>query len=145
MEAEGPAPRALTEVMDRLREQSKESLQELRLDVAGPLNARALLAAWSALANAFEAASLTIDHDLQTQVHGGEWLSLSYHGPALVFARLHQWLRPILEGSPEHAHVVVRVHARPSSPWPLYDERLMQLARDLDETYGCRPVGVRAR
>lgn len=145
VEAEGPAPRAFTEVMDRLRERGKEAVQELRIDVAGANNARALLGAWSSVANTFESASMAVDLELQTQVRSGEPLALSYHGPALLFARLHGWLRPVLESSTQDAHAVIRVHARLASPWPLHNERLMRLAQDLDETYGCRPVGVRAR
>lgn len=144
-EAEGPAPRAFTEAMDKLRERGRDAVEELRIDVVGLGNIRALLAAWSAVANAFEGASVAIDHDLEAQAGGREPLSLQFRGPALLFARLHGWLRPVLEGATQEAHSVVRVHARFGPPWPLSDGRLTQLARDLDETYGCRPVGVRAR
>ena len=143
-EAEGPAPKALQEVHDRLAETGGEQLTEVELAVVGGENTRRLLDAWSAVANAFADATVTVEHEMAVH-QGDEDLSLTFQGSARHFARLHSWLRAALVEPTADDHAVTKMLAAFKDPLPASDPRFLKLAKGLDETYGCGPIGVKAR
>ncbi|WP_324670269.1 ATP-binding protein [Geochorda subterranea] len=145
VEAEGPAPQAFTAVADRLRERGRVALSELRLDVVGAPGVRRLADGWSAVDNALAGADVMVMHELEASDSQGQRISLRFEGPGRLFARLHGWLRATLDGLSSDPHVLTRIHARFPGPVALSDPRLARLARDLEETYRCGPVGVRGR
>ena len=140
LEADGPAPKALAMVRDRLSERGADSIVALHLSVADVEAARALLEGWSAVSNALEGADSRVQCEV---VLAGGRTELRFSGPERTFAGLMRGVRAMLQDAKGESMVTLTVQATFREPLPWHDERLDRLARDLDETYRCRPVGVK--
>ena len=69
---------------------------------------------------------------------------LRFSGPERAFAGLIRGVRTMLQEAKGESVVALTVQATFPEPLPWRDERLDRLARDLDDTYRCAPVGVKA-
>lgn len=144
-EADGPARKAFAALADRMTEGGADSLREIELAVSGVESTKRILDAWSALTTALAQAALVVEHELVVRGGSAEGLSLTFRGPARLFFRLRDGIRAGLEGAEPDDFVVTRLRARFSEPVAVSDPRFAALAKDLEETYRCGPVGLKAR
>lgn len=140
---EGPAPKAWTDVQDRLADAGADQIHHWTLVVVGPESTRQLLDGWSAVTNALVGASVQVTCEVAL-ARRGEGLNLNFTGPLRHFARLHGLLRGLLlEANPDD-HILTEIEAHFDPPRSIHDPHLDALARDLDETYRVGKVEVKA-
>lgn len=140
VEADGPAPKALAAVRDQLADRGVDGIVALHLSVADPETALRLLEGWSAVTNALDGAGLQVVCELAT----GDGVELHFRGPERAFAALIRGVRTLLQEAKGEPMAALAMQATFPEPRPWNDDRFDQLARDLEETYRCRSVGVRA-
>lgn len=146
VEADGPAPKALTTVRDRLRDAgvSGSELEELHLTVGGAEGTLRLLEAWNAVTNALLGATIAVEHTLEVPGAEAQELRVCFRGPEREFADfVRSWLRNVLQRVPPDALVTTRVLVFFQQACSLEEPRFDQLAHDLEDTYRCSPMGVK--
>lgn len=146
IEADGPATMAFIRLRDQLKDSGINTVRELELAIDGAENTQRLLDAWDAVTNAFYDATVVVKHKLTIDGGPEEGFEMLFRGPARQFGRLRTYIRSILVGTDAtRCWAMTNLYVTFQSPCDVTDARFEELARDLEETYRCGPIGVKAR